>query len=392
MNKSGGDNYMKKIKILHVIPSLLPGGAENLVSNLLLFSNRSSYDVAVLKLFDHNLKNYNFKIYSGNHNWEEHLKSSRIKRYWNDIKIMWNVYRIIRDFKPDVIHTHLYTIAFVLLPSILFRVPVRVHTVHTIAQKDAKGIVKLINIIAFKFLGFIPVSISKRVAETVKQVYGIDSPVIYNGIDTQEFSIEISKKSNLSDKRFILINVARFVEEKNQKLLIEAFSKSIQEIPNLELWFVGDGPLRTEIEQLVEQKKLKEKVKFFGVRSDIPKLLSQADIFVLSSDYEGLPLSVLEAMAAGLPVIATAVGGVPEILEGGKAGVLVPPRDADALAKAIVELARDEKKRTELSDYGKKLVAEKFDIRRTVKEYERLYLELLKKNKRSRKEKTWKNL
>jgi glycosyltransferase involved in cell wall biosynthesis len=84
-------------------------------------------------------------------------------------------------------------------------------------------------------------------------------------------------------------------------------------------------------------------------------------------------------------VIATAIGGIPEILEGGRAGILVPPKDVDALAKAIVELARDEKKRAELSDYGRKLVAERFDIRRTVREYEKLYLELLEKKKGSKK-------
>jgi len=183
----------------------------------------------------------------------------------------------------------------------------------------------------------------------------------------------------------ILINVARLSREKNHALLVRAFSKAVQSCPNLELWLVGDGELRRDIEELVKQLGLEEKVKFFGVRSDVPELLSQADIFVLSSDYEGFGLVVAEAMAAGLPVIATAIGGIPEILEGGRAGILVPPKDVDALAKAIVELARDEKKRAELSDYGRKLVAERFDIRRTVREYEKLYLELLEKKKGSKK-------
>ena len=183
----------------------------------------------------------------------------------------------------------------------------------------------------------------------------------------------------------ILINVARLSREKNHALLVRAFSKAVQSCPNLELWLVGDGELRRDIEELVKQLGLEEKVKFFGVRSDVPELLSQADIFVLSSDYEEFGLVVAEAMAAGLPVIATAIGGIPEILEGGRAGILVPPKDVDALAKAIVELARDEKKRAELSDYGRKLVAERFDIRRTVREYEKLYLELLEKKKGSKK-------
>jgi len=126
----------------------------------------------------------------------------------------------------------------------------------------------------------------------------------------------------------------------------------------------------------------KLKVRFLGTRSDIPELLYQADMFVLSSDCEGLPLVLLEAMAAGVPVIATAVGGVPEVLGYGKYGILVPPGNAEALAKAIVELAKDEKKRAELSEQGRKIAVERFDIRNTVKEYEKLYISLLEKKKR----------
>ena len=125
----------------------------------------------------------------------------------------------------------------------------------------------------------------------------------------------------------------------------------------------------------------KLKVRFLGTRSDIPELLYQADMFVLSSDCEGLPLVLLEAMAAGVPVIATAVGGVPEVLGYGKYGILVPPGNAEALAKAIVELAKDEKKRAELSEQGRKIAVERFDIRNTVKEYEKLYISLLEKKK-----------
>uniref|UniRef100_A0A7V4CMF3 Glycosyltransferase n=1 Tax=Fervidobacterium pennivorans TaxID=93466 RepID=A0A7V4CMF3_FERPE len=126
----------------------------------------------------------------------------------------------------------------------------------------------------------------------------------------------------------------------------------------------------------------KLKVRFLGTRSDIPELLYQADMFVLSSDCEGLPLVLLEAMAAGVPVIATAVGGVPEVLGYGKYGILVPPGNAEALAKAIVELAKDEKKRAELSEQGRKIAVERFDIRNTVKEYEKLYISLSEKKKR----------
>lgn len=130
-----------------------------------------------------------------------------------------------------------------------------------------------------------------------------------------------------------MTNVAHFDYEKNHRLLIEAFERALMEQSNMELWLVGDGSLRQEIESLVQKKGLEGKVKFLGIRSDIPQLLSQADIFVLSSDYEGFGLVVAEAMAAGVPVISTAVARVKEILENGKYGIFVPVGNVEALAK-----------------------------------------------------------
>ncbi|ADA66512.1 glycosyl transferase group 1 [Thermotoga petrophila RKU-10] len=379
------------IKVLHIIPSLAVGGAEKLVSDMVEFADRSRFDVAVMRITGtdsflvEKLTSKGYQVYTIVLDYEAIAPSKVIRRLLRAIKNMRRTYNLLREIRPDIIHSHLSALRIALIPALLCRIPVKVHTIHTVAEKDAKGITRFFNRIAFKFFGFVPVSISQEVAESVKKLYGrkISTPVIYNGIDVQKFSIDQPKR--VDRDKTILINVARLSREKNHALLVRAFSKAVQSCPNLELWLVGDGELRRDIEELVKQLGLEEKVKFFGVRSDVPELLSQADIFVLSSDYEGSGLVVAEAMAAGLPVIATAIGGIPEILEGGRAGILVPPKDVDALAKAIVELARDEKKRAELSDYGRKLVAERFDIRRTVREYEKLYLELLEKKKGSKK-------
>jgi len=379
------------IKVLHIIPSLAVGGAEKLVSDMVEFADRSRFDVAVMRITGtdsflvEKLTSKGYQVYTIVLDYEAIAPSKVIRRLLRAIKNMRRTYNLLREIRPDIIHSHLSALRIALIPALLCRIPVKVHTIHTVAEKGAKGITRFFNRIAFKFFGFVPVSISQEVAESVKKLYGrkISTPVIYNGIDVQKFSIDQPKR--VDRDKTILINVARLSREKNHALLVRAFSKAVQSCPNLELWLVGDGELRRDIEELVKQLGLEEKVKFFGVRSDVPELLSQADIFVLSSDYEGFGLVVAEAMAAGLPVIATAIGGIPEILEGGRAGILVPPKDVDALAKAIVELARDEKKRAELSDYGRKLVAERFDIRRTVREYEKLYLELLEKKKGSKK-------
>jgi len=158
---------------------------------------------------------------------------------------------------------------------------------------------------------------------------------------------------------------------------VDAFSLAIEKYPSMELWLVGDGPLRVKVKKKVEAKGLKEKVRFLGLRDDIPDLLAEASILVLPSDWEGVPLTVLEAMAAGKPVVATAVGGVPELVDEGKTGFLVPPQAPDALAGAILRLARDPELRKRMGEVARKRALERFDIRQTAQAYGELYLKLL---------------
>ncbi|MFN4224354.1 MAG: GT4 family glycosyltransferase PelF [Fervidobacterium nodosum] len=365
------------------------GGAENLVSNILEFSDSSKFDMYVIELFESNsflvekLKNKGFRIYSLISNIQKTKNLSLIKKVILGIGIIRKIYKTFREIKPEIVHTHLSGLKYVILPSLLCNVKAKVHTIHTLAEKDAAKPTRFFNMVGFKLFKFVPVSISNEIADSVKKLYGdkINTPVIYNGIDIQKFST--NKNDNKSKDKIILLNVGRLVKPKNQFLLIRAFNKAVQEFPNLELWIVGDGELKQELEDLVKNLSLEEKVRFLGVRSDIPELLKVADIFVMSSDYEGVPISLLEALASGVPVISTAVGGVPEILESGRAGILVTPKDEEELAQKIIELARDEKKRLEFSEYGKKLAKEKFDIRKTVEKYEKLYISLLdRKNKK----------
>jgi len=378
---------MTRLKVVHIIPNLLTGGAERSVTYLVRFSDPAKFEVSVILVyeklgsaFEKELEEQGYKIYSLGVP-KRYITSRNIKRYFYYMRAIFRMRKILRAIQPDVLHSHLPVQKFV-VPSLLFNhnIPVKIHTIRTIANKDAPNFFnRFLNWFAFRFLEVIPVSVSNEVARTVEKLYGLKSHVIYNGIDTQRFLSLGPKKIKYSGERLILINIARFSFEKNHRLLIEAFEKALMELSNMELWLVGDGSLRQEMELLVQRKGLADKVKFLGIRSDIPELLHQADMFVLSSDYEGFGLVVAEAMAAGVPVIATAVGGVPEVLGYGKYGILVPPGNAEALAKAIVELAKDEKKRAELSERGRKIAVERFDIRNTVREYEKLYISLLEK-------------
>jgi glycosyltransferase involved in cell wall biosynthesis len=158
---------------------------------------------------------------------------------------------------------------------------------------------------------------------------GVGSPeqyrVILNGIDLERFAAPWRPVPGR------VVSIARLAPQKRPDLLVRAFRR----VEDAELLLVGDGPLRPEIERLVLRLGLGERVRVLGNRSDVPALLAEAACVVLASDYEGCPLTVLEAMAAGVPVVATRVGGVPELIDDGRTGLLVEPGDESALAAAI---------------------------------------------------------
>ncbi|MEM3871982.1 MAG: glycosyltransferase, partial [Nitrososphaeria archaeon] len=155
-----------------------------------------------------------------------------------------------------------------------------------------------------------------------------------------------------------------------------------QSFPNVELWLVGDGPLKPQIEIMVKDKNLTEKVKFLGIRSDIPGILACSDIFVLASSYEGFGLSVIEAMASKKPVVATNLPAIQEVVVNGETGILVPPSNSKMLAEAILQLVRDKESREEMGRKGQLRATTLFDISKTVQNYEALYMKLFKERNR----------
>lgn len=366
---------MRKIRVLHIIPNFGPGGAERLVLNLLEASDNERFETAAVSLYpetgtilEQEIRQKGLQVYY----LDKHLGL--------DLRMIPELYHLFQKFKPDVVHTHLYVLRYVLIPATLCRIPVRIHTLHSIAQHEVGRLGKLVHQISFRLGGVVPVSISRKVANTVSSVYGvgIQSPVIYNGIPTRCFTSVVNGEKHAKEE-MVLLHIGRFAAEKNHLLLIQAFARAIKDYPNMQLWLVGDGELRGKVEATVMEKGLQEKVSFLGIRSDIPQLLAKSDLFVLSSDYEGVPLTILEAMAAGKPVVATAVGGVPELVEEVKTGILVPPRDPEALAQAILRLGKDPEQRRRMGEAGRKRAINCFDIEKTARAYEDLYLELLRK-------------
>lgn len=213
--------------------------------------------------------------------------------------------------------------------------------------------------------------------------------VIPNGLEVERYRKnsearrQARQQLGLEDSDFLWLAVGRLEIQKDYPTLLRAFVRVSSVSPLAQLRIAGQGPLREDLQVLVSNLGIAERVRFLGVRADIPDLLSAADAFVLSSAWEGLPNVVMEALAAGKPVVATRVGGVPELVEEGKSGFLVPPKDPEALARAmlrLMDLSLEERLR--MGERGRRHIEENYSLERVVDQWEALYKELLELKRR----------
>ena len=206
--------------------------------------------------------------------------------------------------------------------------------------------------------------------------------VIHNGIDTAALPAPGDRRRarallGFDDRALIAATVARLDTVKDFPSLLDAFARVRHVMPQAQLLIVGDGPQRSALETRARQDDLAGSVHFLGLRSDVRAILPAADIYVNSSISEGVSITILEAMAAGVPVVATSAGGTPEVLAEGEAGVLVPVRNPERLAQAILGLAADSGARARFAVRGRRRVESSFTIQRMVAEYAQLYHGLL---------------
>lgn len=198
--------------------------------------------------------------------------------------------------------------------------------------------------------------------------------MIPNGVDTDFFTPPVQ---NRAAENLNILSIGRLVPDKNQETLIEAFKLVLRDHPGAELLLLGDGPRRSYLEGLMQQTLPVGSARLLPAQTDIRPFLEQAGVFVLSSVTEALPNVVLEAMAAGLAVVATDVGGVPEAVLPGETGMLVPSRKPELLARALNILLADENKRRLFGQAGRKRVERNFSFTRMVQSYEVLFDDLL---------------
>ena len=331
------------MKILQVIPCFCFGGAETMCENLTYALQKMGHAVCVASLAtDHTpitrrMEAAGVRI--------EYLD----KKPGLDLTMIPKLVSLMKREKPDVVHTHLSVIKYVGLAAKLAGVKKCVHTVHNVAHEEAEGpLQKITNKFYFSSGWSVPVALSPEVQKTILDLYGLPEekvPVIYNGIDLSR----CIPKQDYAAEPLTLIHIGRFNVQKNHRGLLEAFQKLLREIPECRLRLLGDGELREETESYARELGIADHVEFLGSQSNVYPYLQQADIFLLPSLFEGMPMTIIEAMGTGLPVVASAVGGVPDMLRHEESGILVS-LDPEEVSNACCRLAKNEALRRKLGE------------------------------------------
>jgi glycosyltransferase involved in cell wall biosynthesis len=357
----------KKLKVMQIIPNLALGGAEIMVENLSYALDNEGVDVKIVSLYTYSspiterLKKCNIHVYFLG------------KRKGFDIRILLQLFKLFYKEKPDVIHSHLYATTYSIPAAILAGIRIRVHTIHSIANKEINSFKRKIYKFFYKYCKVIPVAISSKVKDTFYEEYKlpkISVPLIYNGIN---FARCETKHYGPNPPNIInIVHVASFKEAKNHSGLIDSFKIVHKSNPSTTLTLIGTGPLEEKIKDKVRDLELENSVVFLGAMDNVFPFLNEADIFVLPSLWEGMPMTLIEAMGTGLPIVATNVGGIPDMIEDKFSGLLVDV-NIEEIAKAILDLSYNYELRKEIGHNAKSQV-ERFSAKIMAVNYLNLYL------------------
>lgn len=322
------------MKILQVIPYFCFGGAETMCENLTYALRQARHSVTVVSLYGERTP-ISLRM-------EEAGVNIRYldKKLGLDVSMVSKLAKILKEEAPDAVHTHLDVVKYAVAAAKLAGVRHCVHTVHNVAEEEAEGkLQKMINGTYFRLGWSTPVALSPKVQESIVSFYGMKKecvPVIYNGIDLSR----CIPKESYEAETVRIVHIGRFNRQKNHRGLLDAFALLLKTCPNCCLDLLGDGELRPEMERYVKELGVEDKVRFLGNQQNVYPYLHAADIFLLPSHFEGMPMTIIEAMGTGLPVVATRVGGVPDMFTDGKSGILTSEAP-EVVAEALIRLAED---------------------------------------------------
>lgn len=355
--------------IIQFMPQFGLAGAETMCENLTYELVGMGHKVIVVSLYD-----YHSPI-------TDRIKQHDIpiiflgKKIGLDISIIKRIRAVLKQYRPDIIHTHLYTLKYVALASVGLKVKGIVHTVHNIAQKENTLINRMINYVLFKKGKVVPVALSQLVRTTIEKVYHLPQtkiPIIYNGVPLPE---EKNKRDYSLADSVKIINIGRYTDVKNQESLINAVAELHKENSHIQLDIYGDGPTKSRLNAAIKKQQAEGFIRDNGLTSNVKEKLRDADIFVLPSLYEGMPMTIIEAMGAAMPIIASRVGGIPDMIEDGVDGLLCEP-NKESIKSCLLRITNTPSLCKKLGSKAFKK-AEVFSARRMALAYEKLYSSLI---------------
>jgi len=376
-------NIERKINILFVLPNFDTGGSEKLVVDLVEHLNREQFNPVVCVFFSgvyaEKMKELGIPFYVVH-------EGGRVK---NKIEIVKYLNAIVRKHKINVVNTH-HTSALLqgLLSFKVFNQTKLIHTEHTRLDLDLNITSKILRIQRL-FMKFIdaPLGISQGVCDYICDELRVPKKKIVkilNGVDIAKFKFskeeaqrkrkEYRQSLGISNEEIVIGLFANFRKQKNHELLLKAV-KLINDrgINNITVVLAGDGDQRQNIVKLINDLGLASCILFLGMRRDIPELMNMIDIYCLPSFFEGLPFSLMEAMAAGLPCVATNVEGNYEIVHDQQNGILVESNNVEALANTLQKLSIDQTLRETLGQQASLDIME-LSFENMIKKYEELFV------------------
>ena len=367
------------LKIRYLIPTLKTGGTENHVIRLAAGLKHRGHDTGIICVFqkgplgeEAEREGVPLVLLEAGERWGGRASV----RIWNRL----------RSNPVQVLHTYLFGAhLFAGLPARLLGVPAvlssrRGRAVTHWQRKREQWLENLGNLFVDRVT-----CCSRENKEWVlanEKISAEKVVTIYNGIDGAEFGavrapVSVRRGLGIPDEALLVGTVANFAPEKGYPYFLESMRTLLRRDSRIWFLLVGSGPLEEEIRGEAGKIPGRERIVFAGTRPDIPDLMNAMDIFVLASVTEGFPNVLLEAMALARPVVATRVGGIPELVHSGEDGILVPPRDAEALAEGVLILAKDRERAAALGERARRKIKKDFTLDRMIDEYEALYLSLL---------------
>lgn len=302
-----------------------------------------------------------------------------------DIRVILRLAHYIKKHDIDIVETAVFpSDVYGRVSAKLANVPTVISTMHRMEDHKQETIYRILF-----WLDTLTIRLTTRliaVSQAVKnyliswhKVKPEKISVVHNGLDAKKYNInididEFKRELGLGQESPTVAFIGRLVKFKGTNYFLQAATSIIRSGITVQFLVVGDGPLKSQLMRQTHLLGISEHVHFTGFREDVPQILTAIDILAVPSSWEGLPLVVLEGMHSGKAIVATRVGGIPEAIEDGETGILIPPRDADRLVDAITDLLKHPNRREEMGKKAKQIAAEKFDVDRMVKKYERIYV------------------